>query len=447
MSYISLSDEDKKKMLERIGVSSIEDLFCCIPEKIQLERDLDVPGPLSELELIRRFQGFAGAVTDRDYLSFLGGGAYRHIIPSVVDYLSMRGEFISPYTPYQPEVSQGTLQIIFEFQTLICQLTGMAIANASLYDGASGAAEAVLMANRLTRRPKVLVASSLHPQYKQVIRTYTRNLEIQVEEVGFSSSGGLDMEALKAGLDDQTAAVVVQSPNYFGVIEDLEAVGDLAHGQKALMAVVVAEALSMGLLRSPGELGADIVTGEGQSFGLPVSFGGPYLGFMACSKDYIRQFPGRISGETRDVDGRRGFVLTLSTREQHIRRERATSNICSNQAWCALRAAIFLSLLGRTGLREMARQNLQIAGYAKEQLISVKGIKLRFTGESFNEFVFEFEKPWQAIHDHLKKKKILAGIGLIKDYPQLRHCALINVTELHTKADIDRLVDAFREIL
>ena len=250
MSYISLSDEDKNKMLERIGVSSIDDLFCCIPEEIKLKRDLDVPGPLSEVELVRRFQDLAEEVTDRDYLSFLGGGVYRHIIPSVVDYLSMRGEFISPYTPYQPEVSQGTLQIIFEFQTLICQLTGMDIANASLYDGASGAAEAVLMANRLTRKPKVLVASSLHPQYKQVIETYTRNLEIQVEEVGFSSSGGLDMEALKAGLDDQTAAVIVQSPNYFGVIEDLEEVGNLAHGQKALMAVVVAEAVSYTHLRA-----------------------------------------------------------------------------------------------------------------------------------------------------------------------------------------------------
>jgi glycine dehydrogenase subunit 1 len=447
MSYISLSDEDKRRMLERIGVSSVDDLFCCIPDEIRLDKGLDIPGPYSELELMRRFDEFAESVNDREYLTFLGGGAYRHAIPAAVDYLSMRGEFISPYTPYQPEVSQGTLQIIFEFQTLICQLTGMDIANASLYDGASGSAEAVLMASRLTRRPKILVAASLNPQYRRVIETYTRNLDAEVVEVGFAPSGGLDMEALEAALDDQTAAVILQSPNYFGVIEDLKAVGEAAHGKKALMAVVVSEALSLGLLKSPGELGADIVTGEGQSFGLPLSFGGPYLGFMACSKDYVRQFPGRIAGETRDIEGKRGFVLTLSTREQHIRRERATSNICTNQAWCALRATIFLSLLGKQGLREMAWQNVQKAGYAKEKLTMLKGIKLRFTGETFNEFVCEFDKPWQAIHDHLKTKKILAGIGLIKDYPQLRHCALINVTELHTKEKIDRLVDAFREIL
>lgn len=446
MSYISLSEDDKKKMLERIGFSSVEDLFCCIPDDVQLKKNLNVPGPLSEVDLIRYFKTIADSVEEREFLSFLGGGAYRHVIPSVVDYLSMRGEFISPYTPYQPEVSQGTLQIIFEFQTLIAQLTGMDIANASLYDGASGAAEAVLMANRLTRKSKVLVASSLHPQYRQVIKTYTRNLDIHVEEVGFSEAGSLDMDDLKAKLDDQTAAVIVQSPNYFGVIENLKAVADISHQHKALMTTVVSEAVSLGILEAPGMLGADIVTGEGQSFGLPLGFGGPYLGFMSCAKEYIRQFPGRISGQTKDIDGKRGFVLTLSTREQHIRRERATSNICTNQAWCALRATIFLTLLGQKGLREMALQNVQKTQYAKDRISSVKGISLKFSGDTFNEFVCEFEKPWKAIHDHLKTKKILAGLGLAGDFPQLRHCALINVTELHTKEDIDRLVEAFMEI-
>ncbi|MGB2905933.1 MAG: aminomethyl-transferring glycine dehydrogenase subunit GcvPA, partial [Candidatus Aminicenantaceae bacterium] len=351
MSYISLSDQEKKDMLARVGVSSVEELFQTIPEGVKLNRALSVPEAMSEPELVGHFEALAAHNLYTDYLSFLGGGVYPHFIPTVVDYLSGRGEFVSPYTPYQPEVSQGTLQVIFEFQTLICQLTGMDIANASLYDGASGAAEAVLMASRLNRRTKILVASSLHPQYRQTIDTYIRNLGITTEVLGHREDGRLDLNDLEKHLDEDVSAVIFQSPNYFGVVEDVRAVSDLMHDHHALSIAVVTEAVSLGLLEPPGALGVDIVTGEAQSLGIPLSFGGPVLGFMACRQKLIRQLPGRIAGETQDVDGNTGFVLTLSTREQHIRRERATSNICTNQALCLLRATIYLESLGRTGMR------------------------------------------------------------------------------------------------
>jgi len=445
MSYISLSDKDKKEMLARIGVSSPAELFRPIPDEIKLKRELKVPSPLTEPELIYHFEGLAQKNKFHDYLSFLGAGAYPHVIPFVVDYLSSRGEFISPYTPYQPEVSQGTLQVIFEFQTLICQLTGMEVANASLYDGASGAAEAVLMAHRLKGKPKVLVAKTLHPQYKKTIQTYVKNLGIQIEEIGYSERGDVDFEDLEKKLDDKTTAVVSQSPNFFGIVGDLKKISELAHSRDALSIVVVAEAVSLGILEAPGQLGADVVTGEGQSFGLPLSFGGPYLGFMACRKEFIRQFPGRIAGQTKDVEGRRGFVLALSTREQHIRREQATSNICTNQAWCALRATIFLETLGREGLRELAWQNIQKANYALEKFSQVKGIKQKFKGNSFNEFVLEFPEGWSKVDGLLREKGIIGGLSLGEYYPELRNCALVCVTEAHKKEEIDRLVAVMEE--
>ena len=447
MSYLSLSDKDKKEMLARIGVPSPAELFGPIPEEIKLERELKVPSSLTEPELIHYFEEVARKNKFHDCLSFLGAGAYPHIIPYVVDYISSRGEFISPYTPYQPEVSQGTLQVIFEFQTLICQLSGMEIANASLYDGASGAAEAVLMAHRLKGKPKVLVAKTLHPQYKKTIQTYVKNLGIQIEEIGYSERGGVDFEDLERKLDDNTTAVVSQSPNFMGVVEDLKKVSELAHDCGALSVVVVAEAVSLGILEAPGQLGADIVTGEGQSFGLPVSFGGPYLGFMACRKEFIRQFPGRIAGQTKDMEGRRGFVLTLSTREQHIRREQATSNICTNQAWCALRATIFLESLGKEGLRELAWQNLHKANYALEKLSQVKGINQKFKGSSFNEFVLEFSEGWSEVGRFLREKGIIGGLSLGGYYPELQNCALVCVTEVHKKEEIDRLVKLMEEAL
>ncbi len=447
MSYLSLSEKDKKDMLAAAGVTAIEDLFCCIPEEVRLKRDLRLPQALTELELTRAVEGLGRKNGYPGYLSFLGGGAYDHFIPALVDSLSSRGEFVSPYTPYQPEVSQGTLQIIFEFQTLVCQLTGLAIANASLYDGSTGAAEAVLMAQRVTGRPKVLLARTVHPQYREVVRTYVKNVGIELEELPYGRDGRVDVAALDRSLDDRTAAVVFQSPNFFGIVEDVKALSEAAHGRQALSVALFAEALSLALLEAPGDLGVDIVTGEAQSFGVPLSFGGPYLGFMACRKDFLRQMPGRIVGQTTDVDGRRGFVLTLATREQHIRRERATSNICTNQALCALRATIFLETMGRQGLREMAVQNACKAAYAAERLASVPGIERKFAGPFFNEFVLMFPKPWAEVAAGLRGKGIIGGLGLTADYPELGNAALVCVTELKTRADIDRLAAAAGEVL
>jgi glycine dehydrogenase subunit 1 len=447
MSYIALSDQDKKEMLGRIGIASVDELYGCLPDDVLLRRRLHLPEAMTEPEVERYFNALAAGNTYPRYLSFLGGGVYRHFIPATVDSLSARTEFVSPYTPYQPEVSQGTLQVIFEYQTLICQLTGLDIANASLYDGAMAAAEGVLMAHRLNNRTKVLVAKSLHPEYRETMKTYTRNLGLALEEVGFGDCGGLKTAELEAKFGQDVCGIIVQSPNVFGVVEDIAQVVGLAHRHQALAIVAVAEAVSLGLLEPPGRLGADIVCGEAQSFGMPPSFGGPFLGFMACKKDHLRQLPGRITGQTKDVDGKRGFVLTLSTREQHIRREKATSNICTNQAWCALRATIFLETLGHDGLREMAFQNVQKAAYAAETLVRVKGVRRMFSGPVFNEFVLDLAKPPAAVLEALKSRGVLGGLALDRFYPELRHGLLVNVTEAHTKAEIDKFAAALAEVL
>jgi len=447
MRYISLSDKDKKEMMAKVGIDSLKRLFSSIPEELKLKKSLRIPPPFSEQELLRYFDSIRSQIKYSEYLSFYGGGAYNHFIPYTVDYLSSRGEFLTPYTPYQPEVSQGTLQVIFEYQTLICQLTGMDIANASLYDGASGAAEAVLMAHRIKGRSKVLIARTLHPQYREVIRTYVKNVAITTEEVAYSPTGEIDFQDLEEKIDKETSAVVCQSPNFMGVIENLEKISELARSHHALFILVVTEPISLGLLEAPGKLGADVVTGEAQSFGIPLSFGGPYLGFLACSKDLLRQLPGRIAGQTSDVEGRRGFVLTLSTREQHIRRERATSNICTNQAWCALRATIFLETLGREGMREVAWHNIQKANYALEKLVQINGVKRRLKGSFFNEFVLELSKEWSRVEGILRQKKIIGGISLEEFYPELKNCALFCFTEVHKKQDIDRFVKCLEEAL
>jgi glycine dehydrogenase subunit 1 len=447
MNFISLSENDKKEMLKVTGVSSLKEFFKSIPDNIKLNRDLKIPKARSEPEIIDYFSKLGKKNKNREYLSFLGAGAYQHFIPSVIDYLSSRGEFISPYTPYQAEASQGTLQLIFEFQTLICQLTGLDISNASLYDGASGAAEAVLMANRINRKSKVLIPKTLHPQYMEVIKTYTKNIGVTVHEIGYDDSGRIDLKALKKHLDKETSAVVCQSPNFFGVIEDLGEISSLTHENNALSIAVVAEASSLGILKAPGELGADIAVGEAQSFGIPLGFGGPYLGFMACRKEFLRQFPGRISGETKDVDGNRGFVLTLSTREQHIRRERATSNICTNQALCALRATIFLELLGKQGLRDLGWQNIQKANYTFDLLKSIRGVEAGFSGRIYNEFVIKTEKEWDEVIKESMKKKIVPGISLEKYYPELKGYGLVCVTEVTQRQDIDRFAEDLKDIL
>jgi glycine dehydrogenase subunit 1 len=430
-----------------LGIGSLDELFCCLPDEVQLKRGLEIPSALTEPDLIASFEKIGRKNAASSLLSFLGAGAYRHFIPYVVDYLSSRGEFVSPYTPYPPEVSQGTLQVIFEYQTLICQLAGMDISNASLYDGASAAAEAVLMAHRVRGKSRVLMARSLHPQYQGVIRTYIKNLGVQAEEVAFTESGRLDLKDLKRKIDAETSAVICQSPNFMGVIEDLDKIGVVAHEHQALFVVAIAEPASLGLLKPPGACGADIVTGEGQSFGIPLSFGGPYLGFMACRKDFLRQFPGRIAGQTGDVDRNRGFVLTLSTREQHIRREKATSNICTNQAWCALRATIFLETLGPAGLRELAYQNVQKANYALARLSGLKSVRKKFSGQIFNEFVCGFDAGWERVEKHLRSQGILGGLSLGSLYPELKDCVLFCVTEVHTREDIDKLASCVAEVL
>jgi glycine dehydrogenase subunit 1 len=375
-------------------------------------------------------------------VSFLGAGAYDHFIPTVIDTLISRSEFYTSYTPYQPEISQGTLQAIFEFQTMICELTGMEVSNASLYDGSTATAEAVLMADRVTNRPKVALAGNLHPEYRQVVDTYIRNAGIDEITLPFDEkTGALKLDALNS-LDSDVAAVVIQSPNFFGGVEDLRALSDAAHRVGALFAVVVTEGLSLGLLQAPGRAGADIVCGEAQSFGIPLSFGGSYCGFFATTEKLMRQIPGRLVGRTYDAEGRVGYTLTLATREQHIRREKATSNICTNQGLYALMATIYLSIMGRGGLREVAELNMRKAHYAAKRIAAVGGYRLRFDTPFFNEFVVSCPKPSEVILSRLVDKKIIGGLPLSRFFPELKNEILICVTETTTKAEIDSLVEA-----
>ncbi len=444
MRYIPHTPEDVADMLSRIGVDSIEDLFIEIPPSVRLSGPMDLPPPLAEAELLRELRKFAAQnASVATHRSFLGGGAYNHYSPVAVDQLISRSEFYTAYTPYQPEISQGTLQAIFEFQTLICQLTGMDATNASMYDGASACAEAVLMAMRLTRRKKVLLSRALNPRYRETTATYCRYLGVQLVEVALAADGRTDLNDLAVKLDDQTAAVVIGYPNYFGAVEDLAGAAEAAHAAGANLIAAVAEPLALGLLKSPGQLGADIVVGDGQSFGLPLAFGGPYVGFFATRQQGLRAMPGRLVGETTDLDGARGFVLTLATREQHIRREKATSNICSNQGLCALVATIYMSLLGKQGLRELAGQNYAKAAYAREQIAAIDGLSLPFNAPGFNEFVVRCDSSGAgALLAKLEEEGLLAGIPLAADYPELQDCFLVCVTEQNSRQEIDALVAA-----
>src|SRR5690349_1026953 len=376
MRYLPKSPIERREMLAAIGAKSIDELFSSIPEKYRLREALKIPGPYSEAEVIQYFKQRA-AENSAGYTNFLGAGIYNHLRSVVTDTILLRGEFLTSYTPYQAEISQGTLQAIFEFQTLMCELTGMEVANASMWDGSTATTEAVLMAERLTRRHRVVVARSLHPEYRQVLETYTRNLGLQIQEVGFTASGQMDTVQLAAAIDDKTAAVVAQSPNFFGVIENIPKLAELAHAREALVVTAITEGVSLGAVRPPVE--ADIVAMEAQSFGLAPSYGGPYAGVIATRDKFVRQMPGRLAGETVDTQGRRGYVLTLATREQHIRREKATSNICTNQALCALAVAIHLCLVGKEGLQELAAQNLAKARFALEELEKVPGVRRVFS--------------------------------------------------------------------
>ncbi|HET9532353.1 MAG TPA: aminomethyl-transferring glycine dehydrogenase subunit GcvPA [Blastocatellia bacterium] len=439
MRYIPNSPDERLSMLESIGLGRIEELFNQVPVNLRLSGAIGVGPAMSEPDLIAYFRDLA-AKNATDYQSFLGAGAYSHYIPVIIDSLISRSEFFTAYTPYQPELSQGTLQYIFEFQTMVCQLTGMEVANASLYDGSTGLAEAVLMANRVNRRNKFIIADTVHPQYREVVAAYTKNLGATVEYAGHTESGTIDMNSLR--LDKETSAVVVQSPNFFGSVEDLARVADAAHQAGALFIVAITEPMSLGVLKTPGSCGADIVVAEGQSFGIPLSYGGPYCGLFATLEKYIRQMPGRLVGETVDHSGRRGYVLTLSTREQHIRREKATSNICTNQGLFALMATIYLATMGRRGIQEVARQNLNKAHYAADEISKLDGFSLRFKAPFFNEFVVRAPRPATKVTARLLEKKIIGGVALECYYPELKDSLLVCVTETARKEAIDNLVAA-----
>ncbi len=444
MRYLPKSMAERREMLASIGARSIENLFSSIPEAFRLKQALRLPGPMSEQEIIDYFRARA-AENSCGYTSFLGAGVYNHLRSVVTDSLIQRGEFLTSYTPYQAEISQGTLQAIFEFQTLMCELTGMEVANASMWDGSTATTEAVLMAERLTGRHGVVVARSLHPEYRQVLATYAKNLGLQIHEVGFTNSGQADAARLEAAIDGETAAVVVQSPNFFGVLEQVPRLAELAHNKGALLVVAIAEGVSLGAARPPAE--ADIVAMEAQSFGLPPSYGGPYAGVIATREKFVRQMPGRLAGETVDTSGRRGYVLTLATREQHIRREKATSNICTNQALCALAVAIHLCLLGKQGLQELAAQNLAKARFALDELEKIRGVRRAFSGPFFNEFVVELPRSVKMVNADLLREKIIGPLPLGSQYADLTKRALFCVTETTSRAEIERMAGAIREIL
>ncbi|MEE8580664.1 MAG: aminomethyl-transferring glycine dehydrogenase subunit GcvPA [Myxococcota bacterium] len=439
--FVPHTEDDVRYMLSAIGASDLETLFEVIPREFRLDRPLAIPEALSEQELGSLLEALAAKNANaKTHDWFLGAGTYPHFRPSAVDALASRGEFLTAYTPYQAEISQGTLQAIFEWQTMTASLTGVEVANASMYDGASAAAEAALMAMRITRRRKVVISAGLHPHYRDVIQTYLSGLDAEIVDGARAPDGRGAPFADQ--IDDQTACVLVQQPNFLGCIEDLEAAAEAAQSREALLVTVVNEALSLALLRAPGACGADIVCGDAQSFGVPMSFGGPHLGFLATRQSRVRQMPGRLVGETVDSEGRRGFVLTLSTREQHIRRERATSNICTNQGLCLLMATIYLSLLGRVGLRKLAEINLAKAEYAKARIRETPGLELPFSAASFNEFVVGVPDSAQSALERALSAGAIGGLDLSSFAPDLGPALLVCTTELASRSAIDRLVRA-----
>jgi len=447
MRYIPNSPEERGEMLKLVGLDSAADLFRSIPSDVQLNRALKITEPLAESELISGMEKLADKNTAAKRPSFLGAGAYSHYSPTVVDHLIQRSEFFTSYTPYQPEISQGTLQYIFEFQTLVCQLTGMEVANASMYDGSTALAEAVLMAQRVTRKDRVIIAQTVHPEYLEVTKTYTQHGDLKIETLHFDNESGRISADDLSNLDDKCAALVIQSPNFFGCIEDVKALADKAHSVGALLILVVTEAISLGLLKSPGECDADIVVAEGQSFGIPLSFGGPYLGLFATKEKYVRNLPGRLVGVAYDKNGNRGFVLTLATREQHIRREKATSNICTNQGLIALAATIYMETMGKKGLQEVAVQNAQKAAYAARRISEIEGFSLPFSAPKFNEFVVRAPKSADEILSKLlSKKAIVGGLSLSRYFSDNANDFLVCVTETSSREQIDNLVEGLKEI-
>jgi glycine dehydrogenase subunit 1 len=438
MPYLPHTQEEIDAMLAVVGVDSLEALFSTIPDSCCCRLGMQLPGPTDEWSLNRLMDGLSGSVAAApEYKIFMGAGSYDHFIPAAAAYVRSRSEFLTSYTPYQPEISQGTLQAIFEYQTLAARLMGMDVATASHYDGATAIAEALLMAVRKTGRKRVAVSRAIHPNYRRVIDTYFHPTGYEVVTLPFTEAGTTDLSAIAGA--GEIAAVAVQSPNFFGCIEDLNAAADIAHDGGALMVSGFTEAVAYGLLKSPGAQGADIVAGEGQSLGLPRAFGGPGLGMLGSRKAYIRSLPGRLVGKTTDLDGRPGFVLTLATREQHIRREKATSNICTNNGHCALSAVIFMALMGRTGFRHLAALNHSKAAYLKSQL-AASGVAVPFAAPTFNEFVVKMPPGFSQRHQALMDKKIVAGLPLAGEYPELADHYLLCATETASKEDMDELV-------
>lgn len=438
-SYLPLTDGDRKKMLETIGVKSIDELFADIPPELRFSGQLDIPAAMSEMELVAHMKDLAAKNVDLERLvCFRGAGAYDHYIPAVVDMVISRSEFYTAYTPYQAEVSQGVLQTIYEYQTVIAELTGMEVSNASMYDGATSMVEAVLLAAATNRRRGVVVSSTVHPEYRDTLETYAPGMEFDIRTVP-SSGGVTDLGAMEKLMDGTVTCVVVQTPNFFGQLEEVGTARRLCDEHGALL-VAVADPIALGLFRAPGEDGADIVVGEGQAMGNPLSYGGPYLGFFACREKLVRRMGGRLSGMTVDNRGQRAFVLTLQAREQHIRRERATSNICSNEALCALAALVYVSSMGKQGLRRVAELCLEKAHYAAERISALPGYSLPFSGPFFKEFAVKCPGRVEEINARLLEQGILGGIDLGQFYPELDNHMLIAVTEKRTRAEIDRLV-------
>ncbi|MEW5784011.1 MAG: aminomethyl-transferring glycine dehydrogenase subunit GcvPA [Bacillota bacterium] len=439
--FLPLTDAERSAMLKRIGADSVDDLFLDVPAAVRFQGEMQLPPALSELEAAGHLHSLAARNKNlRDCASFLGAGVYDHFIPSMVRHVTGRSEFYTAYTPYQAEMSQGVLQAIFEYQTMICQLTGMEAANASLYDGATALAEGAVMACAVTGRSKVLVSRGVSPFYRAVLQNYFQARGLQTEELP-CRDGQTDRDAVEKAVGGDVAALIQQRPNFFGLLEEMDGVADLLHKQGALLVLSV-DPLSLPLVQAPAEYGTDIVTGEGQGMGNPPSFGGPLLGFFATREKYIRRMPGRIAGETVDHDGGRGFVLTLQTREQHIRRERATSNICSNQALNALAAAVYLAAMGPAGMREVALLCLQKAAYAREKIAALDGYRITFPGVYFKEFTVSLPEAARTLNRRLLSQNILGGFDLSKYYPELGEAALFCVTETRTRAEIDTLVQA-----
>ncbi len=440
MRYIPKTPDDVKLMLKEAGVSSPEDLFKDIPESVRLKRNLNLPKAMSELE-IKKHMEFLSEKNAYRHLNFLGAGAYKHFIPALVNPLIFRSEFYTAYTPYQAEMSQGILQALYEYQSMICELTEMDVANASVYEGASALAEACIMAVNIKKKKKILISRASHPEYREVVKTYCHFHGIVLEEMG-SDNGSFATEELEKKLTEDVAGVIVQNPNFFGMIENLEEISKIVHKKGALLIVSIVEATSLGILKGPGRF-ADIVAGEGHVFGNAINFGGPYLGFMAAKMEFVRKLPGRIVGATVDTKGRRGFTLTLSAREQHIRREKASSNICTSQVLNALAASIYLAAMGKKGLREVAQQNLQKANYAFRK-IKEAGFETVFDKPFYNEFAVKFD-DLKKTNEFLLKNQIIGGLDLGRFYPEYEDCALFCVTELHTKEDIDKLIENLSE--